>query len=806
MLRHYFIITYRNILRNKSTFFINLIGLSTGMACALLIYLWLNDELHVDKFHEKDNRLYQVLQNSPSPNGIMTHGETPGILAKALSEEMPEIEYAVSVIPISFLNPKGILSNKDKSIVARGLFVGKDYFNVFSYQLIQGNKDQVLADKNNIAISKNLALKLFNTTESIIGKTIEWNQSGTNGHYLISGIFENPPSNSTSQFDLLLNYELFLEKKPDLNLWQNSYPSTFIVLKENTDLNQFNGKLSGFVKTKNDQSKDMLFLQKYSERYLNSKYENGAISGGKIAYVKLFSMIAVFILIIACINFMNLSTAKASKRLKEVGVKKAIGANRIELIIQYLGESMTLSFIALLIAICIVLLLLPQFSEITGKHISMTWDANVILFILCITLFTGFISGSYPALYLSGFNPVKVLKGKIKTSIGELWVRKGLVIFQFTISIIFIVSVLVVYKQMELVQTKNLGYNRDNIIYFEKNKDVSENTQDDFAGVKYKQNLDNFLHELKNIPGVVNVTNFRHIFTAGEHGSTTDLNWQGKNQNEKISFANLNAGYDFIETLGIEMKEGRSFSRNYGTEKSSVIFNETAIQQMGLKNPIGKMVYVWGEERKIIGVVKNFCFESLYENNTKPLFLNFSMDESSSKIMVKIKAGIEKETINRLKKFYEGYNHGLQFDFKFLDDDYQELYESENRVAALSKYFAGITIIISCLGLFGLVTFTAERRRKEIGLRKLLGSEVISIVYLLSSDFTKLVLVSIFIGLPVSYIITLNWLNSFAYRINISWWIFVLSGGIALLIAFATVSIQAIKAAIANPVDSLRCE
>jgi putative ABC transport system permease protein len=799
MLKHNLLIIFRNFKRNKSSFFINLIGLSTGLACALLIYLWVNDELHVDKFHEKDNCLYQVLQNIPTPNVIMTLDPTPGPLADALAKEMPEVEYAVSVIPVSILNQRGILTNNDIKFKASGLFVSKDYFNIFSYDLLQGDKNQVLSDKKAIVISEALAQKLFNTTENIIGKTVEWNQQGTDGHYWISGIFKNLPSNSSAQFDLLLNYSVFLDKKPDLYLWSNSYPSTFITLREGTNIDHFNQKLAVYTKTFN---KSTFFIQKYSDKHLFGKYENGVPSGGRIVYIRLFSIIALFILFIACFNFMNLTTANAMKRMKEVGIKKTIGANRITLMFQYMGEAMMISFLSLMIALLLAELLLPEYNAITGKHLNIEFNLNLILSVLGITLFTGFISGSYPAIYLSGFKPATILKGKMNISRSELWIRKGLVIFQFSISVILIISVLVIYKQMQLIQTKNLGFNRDNIIHFEKGEKVSDNIGNDATSGK---SLDDFILRIKNISGVVNATNFRHLISK-EHGSTTDIHWERKSPNDQTSFANLNVGYDFIETLGIEMKGGRTFSRDYGAEKSTIIFNETAVKQMGLSDPIGKIVNLWGEDRRIIGITKDFQFESLYESSAKPLFFNFSTDQSASQIMVKIKAGTEQATIEILEKFYKEYNHGLPLEFKFLDDEYQALYASEMRIAVLSRYFAGLAILISCLGLFGLAAFTAERRRKEIGVRKILGSSTFRVVCLLSGDFTKIVLTSMLISLPISYLITKHWLDSFAYRINLQVWYFIGAGLTTLLIAWITVGVQAVKAALANPVEALRNE
>jgi ABC-type antimicrobial peptide transport system permease subunit len=448
-----------------------------------------------------------------------------------------------------------------------------------------------------------------------------------------------------------------------------------------------------------------------------------------------------------------------------------------------------MSFLSMILAVVLVELLIPEFNIITGKHLTLNFGTNIVLSFIGITLFTGIIAGSYPALYISGFNPAIILKGKLKNSIGEQWARKGLIIFQFSLSVIFIIAVLVVYNQMKFIQAKHLGYNKDNIIYFDKEGNITGHQQA-------------FLSELKKIPGIVNASCISQKI-SGVYCSTYGVYWEGKNPKNMIQFKVLNVDYGMIETLGIEMKEGRAFSKKFGSDSSGIIFNEAAIKIMGLKDPIGKIVKV-GKDMHVIGVTKDFNFESLHEN-IKPLF--FVLDpERTLIIMAKITAWKERETINKVQGLYQAYNPGYSFDYKFLDEDFQTQYVAEQRVALLSRYFAGITIIISCLGLFGLAAFTAERRRKEIGIRKVLGSSDFRIIYLLSGDFTKLVIVAIVIALPVAYLITKYWLDSFAYRINLEPWYFITSGLAALLITWLTVGVQSVKAAITNPVKSLKYE
>jgi ABC-type antimicrobial peptide transport system permease subunit len=793
MLTHYLLLSFRTFRRFKGTFFINLIGLSTGLACTLLIFLWVNDELSVDKFHENDSRLFQVMTNSVQVDGISTGDYTKGPLAEAFAKEMPEVEYAVATKHP--YGKKGILSVADTQLEAIELYAGEDFFKIFSYELIEGNTKEMLTDKKSLVISDELALKLFGTTEDILGKTVEWNRYNLNGLFQISGIYKKVPAHSTAQFDLVLPYELYLEQNPKVREWSHNSnnPDTYVVLKEGADVEQFNAKIAGFLKSKYAESNGTLFIRKYSDRYLYDKFENGVQAGGRITYVRLFSLIAFFILTIACINFMNLSTARASRRFKEVGIKKTIGAGRKSLIFQFLGESLLMTFMAFIVAIMLATLLLPQFNEITGKQLTLQVDTNLIVSILAILLVTGLLSGSYPAIYLSGFKPAMLLKGKFNSSVGELWIRKGLVVFQFTLSIVLIVAVLVVYRQIEYVQTKNLGYTRDNIIYFEKGGKTKVNAESD---------VETFLYEVKNIPGVVNAANIGYDLSE-TNGTTSEIFWEGKKNEDQTQFHILQAGYDVLQTLDYEMAAGRKFSKEFGaTEKSKIIFNEEAIRVMGLTDPVGKSVKLWGNEYQIIGVTKNFHFESLYEK-VKPCF--FVINPVFQNVVVKIKAGREKETLASLENFYQKYV-GLSINYRFLDEEYQALYAAEQRVAALSKYFASIAIVISGLGLFGLAAFTAERRRKEIGIRKVLGSSEFAIVRLLSGEFMGMVFAAILIALPISYLIARYWLEDFAYAIDLQWWFFAGAGLAALLIAGLTIATQTLRAAKINPIQTLKDE
>ncbi|MCW3107780.1 MAG: FtsX-like permease family protein [Segetibacter sp.] len=803
MIKNYFKTAWRNLIKDKQFSLLNLVGLSTGLACALLIYLWVSDELSIDKFNINDSRLYQVLKMSTDGNGAIDVGEnTQGLLAQSIAKELPEAEFTTCVKKES---DPGILSFGDKHIKAKPAFAENNFFNVFSYHLMSGDKDKALSDISGVLVSDETALKLFNTT-NVVGKMVNWdlkyNKVDFSNVYKVSGVFKAPPSDATDQFDVLFPFDLYAQKNAgrmgDVTFWGSNMVSTYVVLKAGTNVDAFNNKIKDFAKTKikslyagNDMIKyeGDLFIQKYSDRYLHNNFVNGVLSGGRIEYVKLFSIIAIFILIIACINFMNLSTAKASRRMKEVGIKKVVGASRSSLIFQYISESMLMAFASLLIALLAVVLLLPAFKQITGKEISLQLNARLIVSIISITFVTGLIAGSYPALYLSGFKPILILKGKLNTSMGESWIRKGLVVFQFSISVMLIVSVLVVYQQMKLIQTTNLGYNKDNIIRFSNDGNLANN-------------FSSFITALKNIPGVINAAGVDGDLMGNYSHAGGGISWEGKDPNLGIEYYGNSIDNDFFETMNLQVAEGRAFSKSFA-DSSGVIFNQSAIKAMGLKNPVGKTVSLWGEKKQIIGVVKDYHFESLYKK-IGPAFFTFSHTNPTT--VVKIKAGTEQQTIARIKELYNKYNNGLDFSYAFLDDDYNTLYASEQRVALLSRYFAGIAILISCLGLFGLAAFTAQRRQKEIGIRKVIGASVSDVVTMLSKDFLVLVCIALLIAIPISWWSANEWLQSFAYRISISPLVFVITSVSIMLITLLTISFQSIKAALANPVKSLRTE
>ncbi|GAB4228907.1 MAG: hypothetical protein Tsb0034_00310 [Ekhidna sp.] len=544
-MRYYLRITFRNFLRHKVSSLINLIGLTTGLSCAFFIYLWVQDEFSINKFHEKDDRLFRVMEFQTYSNETFATNSTPGILGQNLKIDFPDIKYAATT---TWINP-GLFSHENTFFKEEGYHVGEDFFNIFTYPLLTGDPNTVLNDKTSICISRDMAVKFFGSIDAAVGKTLRYEDARD---FIVSGVFENITSKSTHIFDWVIPLQDWLDQNEWANEWGNNGPHTYVVLQEGANAEDVTETISGYIKTKNDDSNVELFLKKYSEQYLYGKYTNGKPDGGRIDYVKLFSIIAIFILVIACINFMNLSTARASKRAHEIGVRKAIGADRSRLIRQYIGEAVLISFVSMLLSYAIVALLLPQFNEITDKTIVLTLSAELVLISLFTVVVTGVLAGSYPALYLTHFNPVQVLKGEIKSSVGEVWARKGLVIFQFTITIVLIVGVIVIQKQTHYAMNKNLGYDQDNIVFFSQDGGIPEQRE-------------TFFTELRRIPGVVNAAGTSHSMVY-QQSNTSGLDWTGKPEDARVLFENIRVDYEFFNTMGFELATGRWFSREFGAD------------------------------------------------------------------------------------------------------------------------------------------------------------------------------------------------------------------------------------------------
>ncbi len=790
MLQHNLLITLRSFARHKTSFLINLIGLSTGLAASLLIFLWVNDEKSVDTFHEKSDQLYWVFANFQLPNSIATWDYTSGLTAEAMKQDFPEVEEAVMIGNTGFYKPKGIISYQEDDFETEGLFASKNFFDVLTYPLLIGNENEILNNNESIGISEPMAISIFGSIEKALGASLEWETQFFTKTFIVKGVFQAPPKNATNQFDVVINYDLLIEGDQWAAEWNGGYAQNFLVLREGTDIDEFNAKIANYMDDKVNNDRFTLFVQPYAKNYLFGNYDNGVQLGGRIENVKLFTIIAVFILLIACINFMNLSTAQASKKMKEVGVKKAIGANRTALVFQFICESLLLSFLALILAIILINVSLAQFNEITSKQL----EINIIEFIkplIGIVIITGILAGSYPAFYLSGFKPVAILKGSVSGFSGEKWIRKGLVIVQFVLSIVFIIGVITINRQIEFTQSKDLGYDRENIVTFARKGVFDPNTQ-------------SMLTELEKIPGILSVANMAGDFLWGQD-SGSGYSWDpASKDDDNHLFKSPKIGYNIIETLGIEVLEGRSFSKDFSDGETKVIINESAVKLMGLEKPIGTILeYGSGGTREIIGVVKDFQYGSMHQR-IEPLLFRYR--EWGRNFIVKLQPGTEASTLKQMEEIYTQFHPKYEFTPTYLQDNYLALYSSESKVASLANYMAGIAIIISCLGLFGLAAFTAERRTKEIGIRKILGASQVVIMSLLTGSFTKTVLISIVLALPLGYYLADNWLNNFAYTIQLEWWFFALAGLSALLIAWLTVGFQTLKASMVNPVECLRNE
>ncbi|MGI4873871.1 MAG: FtsX-like permease family protein [Janthinobacterium lividum] len=788
MLPYPLLLLYRNFKRFKSTFFINLIGLSTGLACALLIYLWISDERSFDRYHALDGRLYQVLENRRTAAGIETQTGTMPLLAEALRREMPEIEFVATTTPVPFF-PPFTLAAGGRQLTAVPKYADPAFFQLFSYPLLVGTPATVLQDKHAIVLSEALATKLFGSPQRSLGQAVKWQLAADSTQTsLVAGVFAGVLRNSSEQFDFVLPFASFRDRMQmsETIKWDDDGPfTTYLALKEGADPAQFQAKLAGLLKTKSAQAQAKgrtLFVRPFAAAYLHGTYENGVATGGRIAYVRLFALIAALILVIASINFMNLFTAKASRRVKEVGIRKALGASRAALIGQYLTESVVMALLALVVAVGLVQLVLPQFSALTGKPLALRWEWPLVAASLALALGTGLLAGSYPAFYLSGFQPAAVLKGKLPTRAGDVWTRQGLVVLQFTLSVLFIVAVVVVNAQLAFVQRQPLGYDKAHVLHFET------------AGRAARQGAA-FLREVKQLPGVGQASSISGGFLGGRY--IGEVSWRGK----RLPVATMQVNYNLVETLGLHLVAGRSFAPQFRADSAAIIVNQALVAGLGMPDPVGQQL----DGARIVGVVRDFHYESLHEK-IKPLLLRLEPQVLMGTVYVKLRPDAEQTAIEALQRLYAAYNPGFTLDYTFLDADYQAQYVAERRVAVLARYFAGLAILISALGLLGLAAFTAERRRKEIGIRKALGASELGIVWLLTSSLTWLVVVAIVLALPLSYLLLQRWLEGFAYRVAWQWWYFAAAGMGALLIAWLTVSVQAWRAARRNPVLSLRAE
>jgi ABC-type antimicrobial peptide transport system permease subunit len=789
MFKNYFKTAFRNLWKHKAFSLINILGLGLGLACSLLIILWVYDEYNEDSFHKNGAQLYSVFERRYNDGVINAGFATQGLMADEMKRVLPDVQYATNFA----WNTLSTFEANNKILKENGNCGGADFFKMFTYPLLEGNATTALQSPVDISISKKMAEDFFGSAEEAIGKTIRYENKKD---LKITAVFDNIPKKSSAQFDYIINWQTFLEINNWAKNWTNNGPLTYIMLRKGTDTKAFETRIAGFLDNYNKEQTATnyirLGIQRYGDTYLHSGFKDGELSGGRVQYSQIFSVVAIFILLIACVNFMNLTTARSLHRAKEIGVRKVIGALRSSLIKQFIGEALLVVTLAVFFALLIVILILPPFNQLTQKQIVLPFNQSY--FWLCIgvlILITGLISGSYPALYLSRFNPVRVLKGSLKFTSRALWFRKGLVVFQFVLSIILIIGTIVISRQVDYTQSINLGYDRENLIYIPMEGDLT---------AKYAL----FKNQALRMPGVKEITRMSQNPTRINNG-TTGVDWEGKNPATNVDFANVAAGYDFMRTMHAQMVMGRDFSKDFATDSVGYIVNETAVKIIGYKDPIGKPFTLWQKKGTIIGVVKDFHFNSLHAV-INPLILRLGENDDYGTALVRTEPGKTKEALASLEKICKDLNPKFPFTYKFSDEEYQKLYSGEQVVGQLSNYFAFLAIFISCLGLLGLVIFTAQQRTKEFGIRKVLGASAGTLFNLLSKEFLLLVFVAMIIASPIAWLAMNNWLQDYEYRINISWWIFVVAGMLALLIALITISFQTIKTALTNPVKSLRAE
>jgi len=786
MIKNYIKIALRNIKKHKGYSFINITGLAIGMASCLLITIWVLDELSYDKFHENAATLYRVEEDQDYSGKIFHVVVTPYPLAPALKDEIPEIIDATRYVYAGGL----LFRYGDKAFFEDNIrAVDPSFFQMFTFLFLKGDKNTALNSPYSLVLSEKIAEKYF-SDENPVGKLISVNNTH---EFTVTGVMKNIPHNSSLQFETIIPYE-FLKKtgKTNEEFGSNSI-LTFIQLQKDIAAEKVKEKIFGFIRKRIPESVTSLLLMPYTRIHLH-EYFGYTKEPGAIQYVYIFSIIALFVLLIACINFMNLSTARSANRAKEVGLRKVVGASKGHLIRQFFGESVLFSFIALVFAVIIVNFLLHAFSTLAAKELSwkVTGIGSVLVGLLLITLFTGLVAGSYPSLFLSSFQPVKVLKGDVKSGAGGSRFRKILVVVQFSLSILLIIGTIVVYKQLNYMKNKKLGWDKEHLVY------IPLRTDD------IKKSYEVLKTELAKDPRVLGITGTDQLpsYISSNAGGA---DWEGKDPNQQVLIGFNAVDFGFIEALKIEMREGRSFSRDFPSDLSKAfIVNEEVAKIMGKESVVGERFSFIGRQGSIIGVMKNFHYQPV-QSKIEPLSITISPDNIRY-ILIRIPPESISASLKYIENTWKRIIPNYPFEYRFLDENFDRMYRAEERMGSLLKYFAVLAVFIACLGLFGLASFTAEQRTKEIGVRKVLGAGVSQITILLCREFLMLVLLANVIAWPAAYLVMKNWLKSYAYRTSLDLFTFAAAMAAALVIAFLSVSFQAIRAATANPVDSLRYE
>lgn len=793
----FFKTTFRNLWKNKGYSFLNIFGLAIGVTCAGLIFLWVENEMNYDRFNTKKDRLYFIRENQKYDTYIATFGSTPAPLAPAMQAEIPGI---ANTCRIGGDNSSKLITIGDKSMYASGGYADASLFTMFTFPFAEGNAETAFSQLYSMVITQSTAKKFFGDAQHVIGKTVRVDNKQD---YVITGILKDIPENSSVKFEWVAPFKIWYDASSWAQYWGNNCLNTYVELKPNVTPASVNKLLVGFIQKREAKSIAVPFLFSMNDWHLRNEFDNGMqTGGGQIEYVRLFSIIAWIILLIACINFMNLATARSEKRAREVGVRKVLGAGRQNLISQFIGEALLMACLAAILAVIIMSLVLPAFNLLVEKNLSLGLNNPLhIIALLAITLISGLIAGSYPSLYLSSFNPVFVLKGlKLKNGSAE-FIRKGLVILQFTVSIILIISTVIIYQQIQHVKSRNLGFNKNSLL--------EVNTNDEF-NKKYEVIKQGLLNTgmIQNIA----LSDYTALYGGNNTGGYV---WEGKPANSQLLISNRYVSPGFMDAYGLKILEGRDFVETdsvtvVASKKTNVIITQSFEKLMGKGSALGKTLH-WGGDTSgavmnVIAVVNDYVYGDMY-GQSDPVLFYCNQNEYASKMYVRLKPTANVETaLKQIEAVVKKANPSYPFTYQFTDDLFNKLFLNEALISKLSRVFAALAIIISCLGLFGLTAYTAERRTKEIGVRKVLGASVTGITALLSKDFIKLVALSCVVAFPFAWILMNNWLQNYKYRIAISWWIFLAAGISAVLIALLTISFQSVKAAVANPVKSLRTE
>ena len=793
MSKTHFKTAFRNLWKNGTYSVLNILGLATGICCAALIFLWVEDETTYNHHFANRNYLYHVMQNEKNDGKIFTNGSTPGPLAAAIKADMPGVKNSGR---LSWKMDE-LMVLDDKSTKESGVYADPSILSMLSLPFIYGNATSAFNQLQSVVISETCAKKFFGD-ENPVGKTVKMNINGAysvDGLYTVTGVYRDFPKNSSYQFQWFSPYEVWEIKNPWLKPWGNNLSETLIQLYPSTDSASINKKLQNYLSTKVNGAKNQCFLFSMNDWNLRSNFEDGRQVGGNIKYVQMFSLIAAIILLIACINFMNLATARSEKRSKEVGILKVMGAGKTRLIGKFIGESLMMSFMSVLLAVIMLYLLLPSYNLLVKKELSINiFEPLHIFFLFAIGILAGLVAGSYPAFYLSSFNPIKVLKGmKIKSGASVVFIRKGLVITQFTVSIILIICTVIIYQQVQHIKSRDIGYNKNNLVYMDIQGDM-------------KNHMNTIKNKLKSIGYIENAATSLHsslqVYSYGD-----GFNWQGKDPNKKIPIHSNVVSPEYVSTMHMQLLTGRDFYSAPGVDSMGIIINEHMAKLMGKTGKIGSIVMAGGGtyQLQVVGIIKDFVYNNMY-GAADPLIL-FCGLYSATQLTIRYKPDVDlTQALAKTESVMKAENPDYPFEYKFYDEDFNRFFATETLIGKLAGIFAMLAIFISCLGLFGLAAYTAERRTKEIGIRKVLGASAQGLAGLLSKEFLQLVALSCIIAFPLAWWAMQSWLQDYEYRTAIHWWVFVLAGFTSLAIALVTVSFQAVKTAMLNPVKSLRME